>query len=473
MGVRLLAFGDLIKRYSAAFSLAWRHRAEMETVQRLPYEAQFLPAALSLQDTPVSPAPRVAMWLLIGFAVLTLLWSIFGHIDVVATAQGKIVPNGRTKTIQPFETAAVKAIHVADGQTVKAGDVLIELDATSAQADQDRIINDLVVARLEEARGKALLSALETGKTPSLQRPNDINDAQFEEAQRLLSGQYHEYTAKFNRIASEIAMREAELRSTQELVYKLEQTLPIAQKRAYDLKEMADLRYVPRHDYLERQQASIEQQADLANQRSRLNEIKAAIHEANGQSAAMTAETRRVSLDSVTEGQQKATTQEQELKKAETHSRLMQLTAPVSGTVQELAVHTVGGVVTPAQPVMLIVPQDNPLEVEAFVENKDIGFVKQGQDAEVKVETFQYTKYGTIHAQVTSVSHDATNDEKKGLIYSSRIKMERSTINVDGTEVNLSPGMAVSVEIKTGKRRVIEYFLNPLLQYRHESLRER
>ena len=312
MGVRLLAFGDLIKRYSAAFSHAWQHRAEMETVQRLPYEAQFLPAALSLQDTPVSPAPRIAMWLLIGFAALTLLWSIFGRIDVVATAQGKIVPNGRTKTIQPFETATVKAIHVADGQTVKAGDVLIEFDATSAQADQDRIINDLAVARLQEQRGKAMLEALKTGKPPSLERPDGINTAQYEEAQRLLSGQYHEYIAKLDRIASEIAMREAELHSTQELVHKLEQTLPIAQKRAEDLKEMADLRYVPRHDYLERQQASIEQQADLANQRSRLNEIKAAIHEANGQSAAMTAETRRMSLDSVTEGQQKAATQEQE-----------------------------------------------------------------------------------------------------------------------------------------------------------------
>jgi hemolysin D len=473
MGVRLQAFGDLVKRYSAAFGVAWQHRAEMESVQRLPYEAQFLPAALSLQETPVSPAPRIAIWLLIGFAALTLIWSIFGHIDVVATAQGKIVPNGRTKTIQPFETATVKAIHVVDGQTVKVGDVLIELDATSAQADKDRIISDLAMARLQEQRGKALLVALETGKLPILQPPADIENAQFEEAQRLLSGHYHEYIAKRKRIESEIAMREAELRSTQELVHKLEQTLPIAKQRADDLKEMVDLRYVTRHDYLERKQINIEQQADLANQRSRLNEIQAAIHEANGQSTAMTAETRRMSLDSITEGQQKAATQEQELKKAETHSRLMQLTAPVAGTVQELAVHTVGGVVTPAQPVLLIVPQDNPLEVEAFVENKDIGFVKQGQEAEVKVETFQYTKYGTIHAKVTSVSHDATNDEKKGLIYSTRVKMDRATINVDGTEVNLSPGMAVSVEIKTGKRRVIEYFLNPLLQYKHESLTER
>lgn len=151
----------------------------------------------------------------------------------------------------------------------------------------------------------------------------------------------------------------------------------------------------------------------------------------------------------------------------------MQLTSPVDGTVQQLVVHTVGGVVTPAQPVMVIVPRDNPLEVEAFLENKDIGFVKPNQDAEVKIETFQYAKYGTLHAKVMSVSHDAINDEKRGLIYPMRVKMDKANINVDGTSVSSSPGMAVSVEIKTGKRRVIEYFLSPLMQHTSESLRER
>ncbi len=151
----------------------------------------------------------------------------------------------------------------------------------------------------------------------------------------------------------------------------------------------------------------------------------------------------------------------------------MQLTAPVDGTVQQLAVHTVGGVVTPAQALMAIVPRDNPLEVEAFLENKDIGFIKPNQDAEVKIETFQYTKYGTIHAKVSSVSHDAISDEKRGLVYSTRVKMAKSHIRVDGTPVALSPGMAVSVEIKIGKRRVIEYFLAPFIEHTHESLRER
>jgi hemolysin D len=473
MTPQLQVFGDLLNRYGAAFKQAWQRRAEMEITQRLPHEAQFLPAALSLQETPVSPAPRAAMWMIIAFAAIALLWAVFGRIDVVATAQGKVVPNDRSKTIQPFETATVKAIHVADGQAVKAGDVLIELDATTAQADQQRIIGDLAAARLQVARGKAMLAVLDNGKKPNLQRPIDVDEAMFREAERLLLGQHGEYIAKQSRIEAAIAQRKAELHSTQELVRKLEQTVPIAQQRAQDFESLVGEHYVTQHDYLDRKQAHIEQEADWATQRSRVKEIEAAMSEARGQAVSMTAETRRVSLDSITEGQQKAATLEQEHLKAELRSKLTQLTSPVEGTVQQLAVFTVGGVVTPAQPVMVIVPHDNPLEVEAFIENKDIGFVKPDQDAEIKIETFQYTKYGTIHAKVASVSHDAINDEKRGLIYSTRVKMERSTINVDGIDVNLSPGMAVSVEIKTGKRRVIEYFLNPLLQYGHESLRER
>lgn len=473
MSPQLQSIGELFTRYGAAFRSSWRQRAQMAPAARLPHEAQFLPAALSLQDTPLSPAPRVAMWMLIGFAALAVLWASFGQIDVVATASGKVVPNDRSKTIQPFEAATVKAIHVTDGQQIKAGDVLIELDATSAQADLDRVRGDLAVARLQAARGQAMLAALDGRRTLTLVRPAEIEDEKFAEAQRLLAGQMAGYSARLSRIDAEAAKRRAELRSTQELVRKLEQTLPITMQRAQDFKNLVDQNFVSRHGYLEREQARIEQESDLANLRSRLEEIEASLREVRGQQAELLAETRRISLDSITDGQQKAAALAQDLLKADSRSKLLRLTSPVDGTVQQLTVHTIGGVVTPAQPVMVIVPQEKVLEVEAFLENKDIGFVRPNQDAEVKIETFQYTKYGTIHAVVTSVSHDAINDEKRGLVYSVRIKMEKATINVDGTPVSLSPGMAVSVEIKTGKRRVIEYFLSPLMQYSTESLRER
>ncbi len=473
MTMTFAAWGDLCKRYGAAFGHAWRLRRQMEPAPRLPHEAQFLPAALSLQETPVPAAPRVAMWMLIAFVALALAWACFGHIDLVATAQGKVVPNNRTKTIQPFETATVKAIHVSDGQTVKAGDVLIELDATSAHADQDRVASDLAVARLQVARGEALLAALDGGGQARLKRPDGVDEARFVEAQRLLASQLAEAAARQARIDAEVAKREAELRSTQELVRKVQQTLPIAQQRAQDYKRLVEQNFASKHGYLDREQARIELEGDLANLHGRLQEIGAALREARGQRAELVAETRRLSLDSITDGQQKVAALAQDLVKASTRGQLMRLTSPVDGTVQQLAVHTVGGVVTPAQLLMVVVPRDDALEVEAFLENKDIGFVRTGQDAEVKFETFQYTKYGTVRARVTSVSHDAINDEKRGLIYSARVRMDKASIDVDGMPVSLSPGMAVTVEVKTGKRRVIDYFLSPLRVHASESLRER
>lgn len=471
--LRFQAFSDLLRRYGSVFRYTWARRSELDSPPRLAHEAQFLPAALALQETPPSPAPRVTMWALIVFAALALLWAIFGRIDVVASAQGKIIPSDKTKIIQPLETATVQVIHVRDGQFVKAGEILVELDATTTAADQARLRNDLIVARLQVARAEAMLVAVSSGKQPNIKPIPGIEATRVREAELQLMGQYGEYVAKLNRVDADIARREAEIRSTREMISKLEQTAPIARQRADDFKRLVDQNFVSRHGYLEKEQIRIEQEGDLATQRSRLGELEAALRETRGEKAAIVAETRRVSLDSLNDGQQKAATFEQELLKADTRNRLMRLTAPVDGTVQQLAIHTRGGVVTPAQALMLIVPKDDPVEVEAFIENKDIGFVKPQQEAEIKIETFQFTRYGTIHGEVISVSHDAIEDEKRGLIYSARVRMERSSMHVDGTDVRLSPGMAVTVEVKTGKRRVIEYFLSPLIQASSESMRER
>ncbi|MDK9705185.1 MAG: HlyD family type I secretion periplasmic adaptor subunit [Sulfuritalea sp.] len=475
--LRLQATFDLLKRYATIFSHVWKIRKELDPPPRLPHEAQFLPAALELQETPVSAAPRIVAWLLMAFALIAVLWAIFGKIDVVATAQGKIVPNEGSKLIQPIETAAVKAIHVVDGQSVKAGQVLVELDATMARADSTRTANDLTTARLQAARARGLLAALTSGKPPRVDAPAGIGAGigieRIAQEQRILDGQYGEYQARVSRIDAEIAKREAERRSTQEIVKKLEQTAPIARQRAEDFKGLVQKNFISKHGYLEKEQARIEQEADLETQKSRLKELAAAIDEAKGQRSSAVAETRRLALDTLNEAEQKATGYGQELVKTESRGRLMTLTAPVDGTVQQLAVRTVGGVVTEAQVLMVIVPKDDALEVEAFLENKDIGFVNAGQVAEVKIETFPFTKYGTIPASLVHVSRDAINDEKRGPIYSTRARLQRATMQVEDKTVNLSAGMAVTVEIKTGKRRVIEYFLSPLLQHGNESLRER
>ena len=467
------AFADLFKRYAKIFRHAWAQRRETDSPALQPHEAQFLPAALALRDTPVHPAPRITLWLIMAFALIAVLWATFGRMDVVATAVGKIIPSDRTKVIQPMETAAVKAIHVRDGQEVALGQVLIELDATTATADSDRLRNEALTARLETRRAEALLAALANGAPPRLQPLDGADAARLLAEQSQASGQYQEYLARQLQFQSEIARRRAELQSTLEQVTKLEQTAPIARQRAQDYQKLVNENFISQHGYLEREQARIEQEQDLASSRSRVVEIRAALMEAQQQQATLAAETRRQLLDQNNLAAQKAASLEQELVKADQRGRLMHMRAPVAGTVQQLAMHTIGGVVTPAQPFMVIVPKEYVLEVEAMLPNRDIGFVNPGQDAEVKVETFPFTKYGTIHGTITHVSSDAIQDEKRGLVYSTRVKLAKDTIRVENKTVRLTPGMAVTVEVKTGKRRVIEYFLSPLMQVTSESLRER
>ena len=467
------ALADLFKRYAKIFRHAWSQRRETDSPALQPHEAQFLPAALALRDTPVHPAPRITLWLIMVFALIAVLWATFGRIDVVATAVGKIIPNDRTKVIQPMETAVVKAIHVRDGQAVTLGQVLIELDATTAAADSERLRNEAMTARLEALRAQALLTALASGTPPRLKPLDGVDAARLLAERSQATGQYQEYQARQLQLQAEIARRRAELQATQDQVVKLEQTAPIARQRAQDYQKLVKENFISQHGYLEREQTRIEQEQDLASSRSKVAEIRAALMEAQQQQATLTAETRRQLLDQHNLAAQKAASLEQELVKADQRGRLMRMTAPVAGTVQQLAVHTVGGVVTPAQPLMAIVPKDNVLEVEAMLPNKDIGFVNTGQDAEVKVETFPFTKYGTLHGTITQVSSDAIQDEKLGLIYSTRVKLARDTLQVENKTVRLTPGMAVTVEVKTGKRRVVEYFLSPLMQVTSESLRER
>lgn len=475
MRLHLQATYDLLKRYAHVFAHAWKNREEMEPEERLRYESEFLPAALALQDTPVSPAPRVAMFLIVLFVVIALIWAMVGKMDVVATAQGKLIPDDRIKTIQPLEPAKVTAIHVVDGQEVKEGDLLIELDGTIAAADVQRLKSELSTARLQSMRAGIFLEVLSNPAAPRTLSSlvPDADHYKLAAEQALLEGQLAEYYSKDSQLQSDIERREAELRGTGELLKKLEETAPIARKRVEDLKALLDKNFVSKHEYLQQEKERIEIERDLSAQRNHQQEIASSLQQARRQKESLLAETRRTILDERNQSELKVAELEQELIKAQQRGRFTRLTAPVSGTVQQLAVHTVGGVVTEAQALMVIVPKDNPVVVEAFVQNKDIGFVYAGQDVVVKVETFPFTKYGTIPGKVVTVSNDAVNDEKRGLIYPARIKLGRSTMKVEQKTINLTPGMAVTAEVKIGKRKVIEYFLSPLMQYKDESLRER
>jgi len=442
---RMKAWGDLWRRYSAAFGHAWRHRKAITMPRLEPHEAEFLPAALSLQAQPVSPVGRWVARILMLLILVLLVWSILGKIDIIVNAQGKIVPSGRTKTIASVEVASVRALHVQEGQTVKAGDLLIELDARASDSEHDKAVGDAQVARLQATRSRALLDAIDDGKAPVLPPVDEVPVERWREAQQYLRDQWRDYIAKLTRLDGEIR--------------RYAEALPLAAQRARDYADLARSHDVSQHAYLEKEQARVDLEGQLVNARN--------------QKVALTAETRRVAQDSLNEAKKALGESSQDAVRASAHSELLKLVAPVDGTVQQLTVHTVGGVVPAAQPLMQIVPQQSVVEVEAFMENKDVGFVQEGQEAQVKIDTFEYTKYGTVPAHVTHVSRDAIEDEKKGLIYSVKVALDANTLDVDGKPVVLTPGMSAMVDIKTGTRRVIEYVLSPLIRHGRESLHER
>lgn len=466
---------DLINRYRQAWRHSWKNRKAMDAPARLNHEVQFLPAALALQEQPVHPAPRYIQWTIMVFAALTLLWACVGEIDVVATASGKIVPSGKSKVIQPSEVAVVKAIHVYDGQQVKIGDLLIELDTSMTGADVERLNSDLLAAQVDSARAQALLDAIQHNRAPAslAQLIPQASAEQQQAAQRWLQGQYLELQSTLEQSAAAIEQRSAEIQAAQSTVASLELSLPITRELAADYKRLLERQFVAKHAYLEKEQIRLDQERELSIQQSRVRELSAAKKAAQSQQNSVIAQTRRAMLDLQHESEQRAAALTQELKKAQQRDSLMRLTAPVDGTVQQLAIHTNGGVVTEAQPLMVIVPSDQPVEVEAMLENKDIGFVRPGQTVEIKVETFSFTKYGVVDGVVQSISNDAIEDERLGLVYSARIQLKKNTIQVGENLIALSPGMAVRAEVKTDKRKVIDYFLSPLQQHASESLSER
>lgn len=465
----------LLRRYRHVLRESWKARRSMDAPKRLAHEIQFLPASLELQERPTHPAPRVFMWAIMTFAAIALVWACVGKIDVVATATGKVIPSGKSKVIQSSETAVVKAIHVHDGQTVKAGQLLLELDSTAAEADVGRVQSELLAARIDSARASAMLDAIDRQRAPRTLN-GSIPGADPEHvlaAERWLQGQYQEYRSSLETVDAEIAQRQADIQSARGQVASLQKTLPIVAKLADDYQHLLEKQYIARHAYLEKEQARLDVERQLSVQQASLLQSSAARQEAERRRAGVVAQTRRSMLDLLQQADQKVASLKQDFAKAEYQDGLTTLEAPVDGTVQQLNVHTVGGVVTPAQPLLTIVPMGQPVEVEAVFENKDVGFVHQGQAVTIKVETFTFTKYGAVSGEVISISDDALEDEKRGLIYSGKIRLDSDHLNIKGQDIKLLPGMAVTAEVKTDQRRIIEYFLSPLQVAASESLRER
>jgi hemolysin D len=460
--------------------------------RRRDFELAFLPAALEVMETPPSPIGRAITFTIVALFAIAILWASLGHVDQVAVAQGKIVQSGRSKVIQPLEIGVVRAIHVEDGQRVKEGELLVELDSTASTAERDHLRSDLLSSELEIARLEAALAGSDNPLADFKPPPGASKDMVDMQSSYLVS-QVAEHRSKMAELAQRQAEKEGDRAVTAATIDKINAVKAPLEERVNMRKYLFDNALGSRLTYLTEYQDLVDKTQELTVQQKKLTQTDAAISGIEQARLQAEAEFRRTLYTDLAKAEEKAGGLRQDVIKAEEKTKRQQLTSPVDGVVQQLAVHTIGGVVTPAQPLLVVVPGEAALEVEAMVSNRDIGFVSEGQEAQIKVDTFNFTRYGLIHGNVLSVARDsvargtaenkpgdkpstgdaAANDKGQDLVYQARVSLDRTAMQVDDKVMELTPGMGVTVEVKTGSRRIISYLLSPLTRYGHDALRER
>lgn len=434
-----------------------------------PSEKEFLPAVLEVVEKPPSPVGRIVMWTIFVLIVLGICWSIFGHVDEVAVAPGKLVPVGMVKTIQPDDKGVIKAIHVQDGQKVTKGQLLIELDSTLSAADLARTKKALAYYNLDIDR----LTAEKTGAPFSPKVSEELESKDIDSQMLLYASRQSEYRAKLDAAQSAVAQNQASLSQAMVNQDKFQALYEIARDKEDRLNSLVSQDAVAEFVVMDYRSKRLDLEKQVAAQYSEIARLQSALLQSRQNLDSIVAGHDKDIDSALVEDRKQAMAYNEELKKAAEIDRLSRIVSPVDGRVTQLSVHTVGGVVTAAQPLMVIVPEDAEIAVEAWVANKDIGFVHEGQQAEVKVETFSFQKYGTIDAAVTEISADAVEDKDKGRVYRVMLQLDKNYMTVGGKQVYLGPGMTANAEIKIRQKRIIEFFMDPFRRYQSEALRER
>jgi hemolysin D len=449
-------------------------------------EREFLPAALEVVETPPSPTGRGLGLLIVLFFAAAVAWAFLAHVDVEATAHGRIVPSGDVKIIQPLDPGVVRAIDVQDGDHVTAGQLLVELDPTQSGADRDRLASDLMHAKLDVARLTALKVAFETGRAPAFAPPPGAPASLVDEARAAMSAQADQESAKLAELTQQVSQKEAERGEVDAQIAELNATMPMLSEKERIRRQLKEQGFGTTFAYLDAEQqltAARHEQAVDAQRGAQADDARASLI---AQRQSVHSQYGADLLADLRKAQEQAGELGQQLIQAQNRSAQTELRSPIAGIVEELGVHTLHGVVTPAQHLMTIVPDGSNLMIEARLENRDVGFVHAGQPVKVKIDTFNFTRYGLIQGRVSGVSRDvvgaddtrppsnpATPQPPASPAYKARIALGKTSMLIDGQVQRLQPGMSVTAEIRTGSRTIIDYLLSPLARRTQESLHER
>jgi hemolysin D len=463
-------------------------------------DREFLAPALEILETPASPVHIAFLWIICALVVVGIAWAYFGRIDIIAAAQGKFQPTGRVKVIEPVETGRVVAIHAANDTSVQEGSVLVELDRSSAKADLKAAQDDLASAMAEALRRRAALTAARAHALapapPPIGWPESLAPDLRAREERVLA-------ADLGQLAATVASYDAQMAQKSAERNMLSQTIATQQNLVATLQTRVDMRTKLVESQSGAKAAVIDATETLQYQQTQLAMQKAQLASATTGLDVIARDTEKAvqtfasdQAQKLDDAEHRAEGDRQRVAKAEAAIDNLTLTAPIAGRVQSSVITNVGQVVTSGQEIMRIVPQDSKLEIEAYVLNRDIGFVHVGQEAVVKIESFPFTRYGSIGAHVVRIAKDAIpspdasaieGDPTRGssaagfagaertqnLVFGVVLEPDVSTISVDGLEQALTSGMAATVELKTGSRRLIEYLFSPLVEVASRAMRER
>ena len=457
-------------------------------------------------EASVAPPGRVTAILPTVFLALVIaagLIAWFGRVDIVVSTTGRIVPTGKVKLVQPSMPGTITEIRVAEGDAVAAGQPLVVLDPTEAEAELDLIhrqvdAGELEVARLEALLGLTVLARSDTGVSPVdyFAPPAGVDPALVGAAARRLGGDWRAIVAAADVADREIARLRAAHATLRAEADKLEDVVPILADREASLAHLLDKRLTARSEYLEVRRRLVETQHEARVLDRRIREAEHQIVKAVADREAMLATREAEVMGQLAEQRETLAAALQELIKAADRTRRQVISAPDAGVVTQLSVATVGGVVQAGEALMRLVPTDGALEASVTVPNRDIGFVEAGQRAVVKVDAFNYLRHGTLDGRVAKLSADAVDQRAAARAgaeggptdpaagagpngaqgppsYTATIALDAETLAVDGRTMRPTPGMTVTVDIRTGERRLAEFILQPVLRYAAEGFRER
>ncbi len=480
-----------------------RALARLKTPGKIPGmnlgDREFLAPALEILETPPSPVHVAFLWIICAFVVAALSWAYFGRVDIIAAAQGKFQPKGQVKVVEPVETGKVEAIRVGNGSLVQAGDVLVELDRSAALADTKGARAELASARAEILRRKTALVSARSHRfdpPPAIDWPDDVAPALRQRENQVLAADLGQLAANVASFDAEGAQKTAErdkLRATIETQKNLVATL---QERVNMRTKLVEVKAGSKAAVIDATETLQYQITQEAKQEQDLASLAAGLDVIARNSDKAVQDFISDDAQKLEDAERRAEDVEQRLAKAQAELDHLTLRAPIAGRVQSSIITNVGQVVASGQEIMRVVPENSGLEIQAYVRNRDIGFVRVGQEAVVKVESFPFTRYGAIKARVTRIAKDAIpepdanaiegdptrvsnaagfagGERMQNLVFPVMLKPDVETMTVDGLIQPLTSGMAVTVEFKTGARRMLEYLFSPLVEVASKAMRER